>query len=101
MYTIRTSMKVNSCVQQSGQYKFKKKFKVNMSGNISVSILMYFLVLQRLELETEISKVKLEKVDLDTHIRAKLASVESQMMSLELEKAQEKTQMQEQIVRFQ
>lgn len=56
--------------------------------------------LQRLELETEISKVKLEKVDLDTHIRAKLASVESQMMAQELERAQEKTQFQEQIVSF-
>lgn len=56
--------------------------------------------MQRLELETEISKVRLEKVDSDTHIRAKLASVESQMMATELEKAQEKASLQEQIVRI-
>ena len=57
-------------------------------------------LLQRLELETDISKVKLEKVDLDTHLRAKLASVESQLMTLELEKAQEKAQLQDQVVRI-
>lgn len=54
--------------------------------------------LQRLELETEVSKVKLEKVDLDTHLRAKLTSVESELMTLELSKTQEKSQLQDIIV---
>lgn len=58
------------------------------------------IIFQKLELQTEMSKVKLEKVDLDTHLRAKLASVESQLMSLELSKAQEKTELEDQIVRI-
>ncbi|XP_060551549.1 golgin subfamily A member 1-like [Ruditapes philippinarum] len=52
---------------------------------------------ERLELETEVSKMKLEKVDLDTHLRAKLTSVESELMGLELSKAQEKSQLQDTI----
>ncbi|KAL4229904.1 GRIP domain [Mactra antiquata] len=54
---------------------------------------------EKLELQTEMSKIKLEKVDLDTQLRAKLASVESQLMSLELSKAQEKSRLEEKIVK--
>ncbi|XP_052795275.1 golgin subfamily A member 1-like [Mya arenaria] len=56
---------------------------------------------ERLDLETQVSKVKLQKVDLDTHLRAKLASVESQLMSLEMEKSQESTSLHEQLAKVQ
>lgn len=52
---------------------------------------------ERIELEAAVSKVKLEKVDLETHLRAKLTSVESELMSLEITRSQEKNQLQEQI----
>ncbi|KAH3838388.1 hypothetical protein DPMN_111797, partial [Dreissena polymorpha] len=54
---------------------------------------------ERLDLETVISSVRLEKVDLDTQLRAKLASVESQLMSLELERARETSQLQEEVTK--
>ncbi|XP_045204857.2 golgin subfamily A member 1-like isoform X2 [Mercenaria mercenaria] len=54
---------------------------------------------ERLELETEVSKMKLEKIDLDTHLRAKLTSVESELMALEISKAQEKSKLEDAVAK--
>ena len=56
--------------------------------------------MQKQELEAALGKEKMEKVDLDTQLRAKITSLESQVVSLETAKTHEKSRLEDMIVSF-
>jgi hypothetical protein len=57
---------------------------------------MFFCVV--LAPETELNKVHFEKMDLETQLMAKITSLESQLMSVNETKTQEKELLEQQIV---
>ena len=65
--------------------------------SIPLKFIMVFS-LQKQELETALSKEKMEKLDLETQLRAKVTSLESQLVSLETAKTHEKSHLEDQIV---
>ena len=53
---------------------------------------------QKQELETALNQEKMEKIDIETQLRAKVTSLESQLVSLETAKLHEKSRLEDLIV---
>ena len=65
---------------------------------LSQCLVTVIFFLQKQDLETSLNKERMEKVDLETQLRAKVTSLESQLVSMETAKSHEKSRLEDVIV---